>query len=104
MALSIAETSPRSYDVWGHFKVRLVTVTFDNDLDEAGEAFAAADVGLSQIFAVVPAGPAVSTTAETTFPTVWKADVLYGIISASDYVGDNFDASTYSVVLLVIGI
>jgi len=103
MALTISAPSER-FDVWGRFKVQIVTVTFDADLDEAGEAFTAANLGWSEIYAVIPAGPAFDSGTETTFDVKWRDGVLYGIVSITDFAGDDLDASTYTAELLVIGI
>jgi hypothetical protein len=103
MALTISKPSSK-YDVWGHLKAQIVTVTFDSDLDEAGEAFTPADAGLSEIYAVIPAGLAHDTGTENSFWVHWKSNVLYGVVSTTDFAGDNLDASTYDVTLLVIGV
>lgn len=101
MALTLS--APKE-DVWGKLRVRLVTVTFDNDLDEAGEALLPNDVGLSEIFWVSSSRAQGSGGAEVTAEVYWNANKLYAIISDSDFYGDNFDASTYSVTLLIVGI
>lgn len=103
MAITISSPSNK-VDVWGHLRVRVINVTFDADLDEAGESLTPAMLGLSEIYAVIPAGPAHDEGTENSFPVFWRANVLYGIVSNSDFAGDNLDASTYDVNLLVIGV
>jgi cytochrome oxidase Cu insertion factor (SCO1/SenC/PrrC family) len=70
MALTIANTTPQSGDVWGRQKVRIVTVTFDSDYDTPGESFTPAMVGLSS-FTYVGVSP--------------DADVLPGYVVQFDY-------------------
>jgi hypothetical protein len=49
MALTIANSSPHSGDVWGRQVTRIVTVTFDSSYDETnGESFVPGDVGMSE--------------------------------------------------------
>src|SRR6187455_1444162 len=101
MALTISQPAHRA-DVWGRMRVRLVTVTFDSDLDEAGESLNAADVGLHEIYAVFPAGQAQSTSGAEVTGTVHyvyttaSTGTLHMVISDSDFAGDDLDASTYS--------
>lgn len=54
MALTIANTTPQSGDVWGRQKTRIVTVTFDSSYDTGGESLTPADVGLSSFTIVDP--------------------------------------------------
>ena len=54
MALTIANTTPQSGDVWGRQKTRIVTVTFDSSYDTGGESLTPASVGLSTFTFVDP--------------------------------------------------
>ncbi len=109
MALTVSVPYGRN-SVWGNLRVAVATFTFDADLDEAGEAINAADVGLSEIYTIIPQPQAQSTSgAEVTAPvhvkevsaTQWTAHL---IISTTDFGGDDLDASTYSFDALDIGV
>jgi hypothetical protein len=54
MALTVAQTTPQSADVWGRQRVRVVTVTFDASYPTGGESFTPANVGLSAFSVVIP--------------------------------------------------
>ena len=111
MALTISPIDALAQDVWGRHRVRVVTVTFDDDLDEAGEAITAADLSLSEIHFVAVEGLSQSSSGAevTALVHVKHVDasnitVHLNAYSASDFLGDNLDASTYSVRLLIVGV
>lgn len=93
-------------DVWGGCRVSIVEVTFDSDLDEAGESFTPNDVSLQEFFAVwaAPARAQSTSGAEVTAIVHYEASKLFLTLTDADFAGDNLDASTYSATLVCVGV
>lgn len=94
-------------DVWGRFRVRLATVTFDSSYASGGEPVTPHDFNLSEIYMIIPmpqkSGYVVQPTADNSKLVVYYSDNN----NASDGVliePGAIDLSALVVNVLVIGI
>lgn len=106
MALSVSIIKSNSVGVQ---RMTLATVTFDSSYPTGGEALVAADFGLTKIEAVIPAGPARSSTPEAlpvSFDAANDKLLAFRVDQADDVfeqVPDTTNLSAYSVVLMALG-
>lgn len=110
MALTIANTTPQSGDVWGRQKTRIVTVTFDSSYPTGGESFTPADVGLSEFTAVFfspDSAPAYvfayDYTAQKILVFGVEQDADAAVTEPLDQENDTADLSTVQIRVLCVG-
>lgn len=109
----MATVSIASRTVFGNKRVRIVDFTFDSSYPDNGEALSASDIGLRQIDAVIPCGPARKSDGSLAVPVSYdhtnsKLLAYWGDNNnAADAplieVADTTDLSTYAVKLICIG-
>lgn len=110
MALTIANTTPQSGDVWGRQKTRIVTVTFDSSYPTGGESFTPANVGLAS-FTAVFFSPDSSPAYQFAYDYTNQKILVFGVQQDADAAvtdpfdeeDDTADLSTVTIRVLCVG-
>lgn len=110
MALTIS--APEKDGVLGDIKYQVRKITFDNAYPTAGEALTAADLGLTDVIALIDLGPATASTPFTRRVHLGYDDVnsklqaYSSVASATEYaaeVANGTDLSSVIVRVMVLG-